>query len=96
MYFLFFFQVLKAPFEQEEMIIINENDSVDLKIVIRGLLNIFLFSLYELPSSNAVKILDILVTFLKCHYEKPYVLDLVTDVRWMVKFTFPDKPMLYA
>lgn len=62
----------------------NEGDCSDLKIVIRGLLDIFIFSIYELPSSNAIKILDILVSFLKCHYEKPYILDFVIDVRWMV------------
>ncbi|XP_065212023.1 tuberin [Planococcus citri] len=75
-------KVLRTPFDQKE--IISESNKSDLKKVVGGLLDIFAFCVHELPSSNAIKILDILVTFLKCHYDRPKILESLIDVRWKI------------
>ncbi len=56
-----------------------------MRTVLRGLLDTFVISIYQLPSSNAIKILSILVTFLQNHYKKPYLFEPIFDMRWMVR-----------
>lgn len=80
------FQFLKVPFEGET--VRNENDCGDVKLVLKGLLDIFIVAIHQQPSSNAIRILSILVSFLEDHYRKPYIFESVIDIRWIVSGLF--------
>lgn len=84
--YFFQFQFLKIPFEGETAR--NESDCGDVKLVLKGLLDIFTLAIHQLPSSNAIRILSILVSFLEDHYKKQFIFESVIDIRWMVSALF--------
>lgn len=78
-------KVLQTPFEDDEIAERCQRDSSDIQIVLKGLIEIFVVSIYQLPSSNAIKVLSMLVTFLQWHYDKPQIFESKTDIRSKVR-----------
>lgn len=80
------FQLLLRPYEMHS----NENysaietDFSDTKCVVKGLIDVFIHKLYRLPSSHAIKIYQMLVTFLEMHYARPKIFENYHGARKMV------------
>lgn len=81
------FQLLFRPFEvyPNENTATNEIDFSDTKCLVKGLIDVFVHKIYRLPSSYAIKIYKMLVTFLEMHYAKPKVFENYNVIRKMVR-----------
>ena len=81
-------KVVQTPFDDPKIAERCQRDRSDIQITLKGLIDIFVISIYQLPSSNAIKILSILVTFLQRHYDKPQIFESVIEIRLMVRKMF--------
>jgi hypothetical protein len=88
--------VLQTPFDDDKIAERCQKDHSDIQITLKGLIEIFVASMYQLPSSNAIKVLSMLVTFLQRHYEKPEIFESVIDIRLMVRKYFCVPYSLYC
>lgn len=84
------FQLLLRPFEMHttENFPSSESDFSDIRCIVNGLIDVFVNKIYKLPSSNAIKIHTMLVTFLEKHYSKPKIFENCNIVRKMVNLSF--------
>jgi Tuberin/Rap/ran-GAP len=85
-------KVLNHPFDlfSLENVSHHEHDFEDSITVVNGLIDLFLEKLYQLPSSHAVRIYNILVGHLESHYNQPKVFENAVKIRytiinWMLK-----------
>jgi len=68
----------------------NEHDFEDSKVVVLGLIDLFLEKLHQLPTSHPIKIYHILIGHLETHHQQPKVFENATKIRysilnWMLK-----------
>ncbi|XP_060521768.1 tuberin [Cylas formicarius] len=71
-------------FENERRDVSNEQDFSDVKCLVTGLIDVFVHKIHTLPSSHAVKIYRLLVSFLEKHYEKPKVFENCRQLRFAI------------
>lgn len=64
--------------------ILAESELLDIKTVIKGLINIFIDKSYQLPSYNAIRAYELLVNHLGKHYQRPYILENVSILRYSI------------
>nr|CAH7730250.1 unnamed protein product [Callosobruchus chinensis] len=75
-------KLLNRPFESHhEAIAIQEAELYDVNCVVVGLIKVFTYKIYKLPSSHAVKIYKTLVSFLEQHYRKPKLFENSPNIR---------------
>lgn len=72
-------------FENDEIAARCTADHTDVQNLLKGLIDIFAVAVYRLPSSNAIKVLSMLVAFLRNHYKNPHIFEKVNEIRWMVR-----------
>ena len=81
---LLYLQVIHTPFDDDDVAERCQKDPSDVQITLEGLIEIFAVSIHQLPSSNAKKVLSMLVKFLMRHYDKPQIFESVIGMRLMV------------
>lgn len=62
----------------------TENEFEDAIIVVNGLIDLFLEKLYQLPSSHALKIYQILIGHLETHYSQAKVFEHAVKIRYTI------------
>ncbi|KAJ8913200.1 hypothetical protein NQ315_016142 [Exocentrus adspersus] len=79
-------KLLYRPFENHppDNIPVSEPEHSDVKCLVSGLIGVFTYKIHKLPSSHAVKIYKMLVTFLEYHYNQPKIFENCHKVRYMI------------
>lgn len=68
----------------------SEEEIKDIKVLVEGLIQVFHVKLYRLPSTHAIFIYHMLISFMEHHYQKPKAYENTVGIRyhifdWMLK-----------
>lgn len=63
---------------------IPETEHSDIKCLVKGIIEVFVYKIHKLPSAYAIKIYNMLLTFLEHHYSRPKIFENCPIVRYMV------------
>lgn len=66
-------------------VVLHENDVADIQITVEGLSILFSKFLYKHPTNSADIILNLLITHLRDHYERPMILEHICSIRLVVR-----------
>lgn len=77
---------MNRPYEQgpDSPNLTSENDILDIKAIVSGLIKIFTVKIHQLPSAHAIKTFKILMSHLESHYRNPTVLDFNHSIHYAV------------
>lgn len=65
----------------------NENEGVEVKSIVSGLIKVFTIKLHQLPSNHALKAYKILISFLENYYRNPVFQEYNQNVPFAVSFS---------
>ncbi|XP_060838182.1 tuberin isoform X2 [Rhopalosiphum padi] len=65
-------------------VVLHENDVADIQITVEGLSILFSKFLYKHPTNSADTILNLLITHLRHHYERPMILEHISSIRLVI------------
>ncbi|XP_076345380.1 TSC complex subunit tuberin isoform X3 [Tachypleus tridentatus] len=85
-------KVISKPFEQslsgkecaDTVHIVNEDEVIDIKTAVSGLVEVFKKKLHCLPSSHAVYAYQLLINHLKVHYSGPVAVEQTSRIRKVI------------
>nr|XP_053653234.1 tuberin-like [Cherax quadricarinatus]XP_053653235.1 tuberin-like [Cherax quadricarinatus] len=77
-------KVLLAPYGREEVSPLRERETDDIVIAVDGLIQAFKAKIWTLPSSHAIEIYKLLLSYLEQHYCNKIIFEKVYSVRYMI------------